>query len=81
MNRSQTKQVLALSPLGRVEKCRCGGYDINLPHVGFHLMEADFGDFAALIREAREMESAILSSGHFVAWPSSVTGHDVGNTN
>lgn len=61
MGSSQTKMLLAQSTFGAVEKCRCGGYDISLPHIKFHLMKDDFSSFTSLMRDAREMESAILS--------------------
>ncbi len=48
---------LAKSPLGMVQRCRCGGYHINIQHVTLHLSTEGFGGLADLIRQAKEQEA------------------------
>ena len=47
---------LSKSPLGMVQRCRCGGYHINIQHVTLHLSVEGFGGLDNLIQQAKERE-------------------------
>ncbi len=53
--------LLAQSHFGQVEKCPCAGYDVSIPHLKLHFSRDDFAALLTLLKQAKEMESLVLS--------------------